>query len=295
LPGQVILTLSYIGLGGRHLVVTRNINQPLTPRAGTLKNLRPWPFFTGISLRDPVGKSSYQAFAAKAEKRYSAGLTFLASYTWSHAIDDGSGTLDDGLSGGGLRDNYNLAAHRGNSGYDLRHNFVSSGVYDLPFGKSRRYLNQGGPLDWVLGGWQLGGILMMRSGRPFSPVVNGDISNTGTTNYPNRVGSGELPSNQRTIDRWFDLSAFTVPAAYTYGNSGRNFLYGPGFVNADLKIGKSFMFRERYRVEFRCEMFNFTNTPHFGVPAATVNLANAGQIRSAGDPRDIQFGLKLVY
>ncbi len=293
LPAQTVLTVSYIGLNARHLVITRNINQPLTPRAGAIKANRPWPFFGGITLRDPSATSSYQALGAKVEKRYSAGVTFLASYTWSHAIDVGAGTLDDGTAGGGIRDNYNLNSNRGNSAYDVRHNFIFSGVYDLPIGKGRSYMNHGGPIDWVLGGWQIGGILGLRSGRPFSPFVNGDLSNTGTQNYPNRVGSGVAAD--ANIDRWFDLAAFTVPAQYTYGNSGRNILFGPGYANVDFKVGKSFSFKERYRVEFRCEMFNATNTPYFGLPNSTVNLPAGGQIRSAGDPRDIQFGLKFVY
>jgi hypothetical protein len=290
-----VLTLSYVGAGTRHMVWTRNINQPLSPGPGTVKSRQPWPFFANVPLRDPGGRASYNAFTAKAEKRFSRGFTFLASYTWAHAIDDGAGTLDDGTSGGGVRDAYNMRLHRGNSAYDLRHNLISSFVYDLPFGRGRRWLNAAGPADWILGGWQLGGILFLRSGRPFSPTISGDVSNTGTTNYPNRTGEGVLGSDERSIDRWFDIADFVVPGAYTYGNSGRNILFGPGFRSMDLKIGKNFQVRENVRAEFRCEMFNFTNTPHFDLPNATVNLPQAGQIRSSGDPRHIQLGLKLVF
>lgn len=295
LPGQTVLTVSYLAAEARHLVWTRNLNQPLVPAAGAIKQNRPWPFFNGITYRDAGSNSSYHGLGLKAEKRYSGGLTFLGSYTWSHAIDTGAGTLDDGTAGGGTRDNYNMATQRGNSAYDVRHVFVASGLYDLPFGKGRAWLNSGGAVDWVLGGWQVGGIYNYRSGLPFSATINGDLTNTGTTNYPNRVGSGVLPESQRSIDRWFDVSAFALPAQYVYGNSGRNILYGPASSSADLKIGKNFYFAERYRVEFRTEMFNFTNTPNFGRPASTTNLPQAGQIRSAADPRRIQFGLKFVY
>jgi hypothetical protein len=301
LPFDTLLTLSYIGMGGRHLVLTKNLDQPLTPGPGAVKQRRPWPFFSQVNLRDPVGMSNYQAFGAKAEKRYARGLTMLASYTWSHSIDDGAGTLDDGTGGGGIRDVYNLRVNRGNSAYDIRQSFVSAVVYDLPIGKGRSWLNISGPADWILGGWQIGGILFLRTGRPYSVLINGDISNTGTQNFPNRIRSGELESSERTIDRWFDTTAFVVPDQYTYGNSGRNVLFGPGFRSMDLKLGKNFVFYERYRVEFRCEMFNFTNTPHFNVPSGNatatvnVNLPGAGQIRSASDPRHIQFGLKFVF
>jgi hypothetical protein len=295
LPGRTVLTLSYLGAATRHMIRHRNLNQPLTPGPGALRSRRPMPFFAAINLAEPSGNSSYNGFAAKAEKRDSGGLTLLASYTWSHTIDDGAGTLDDGTAGGGVRDAYNLRVHRGNSAYDLRHNFVAAGVYDLPVGKGRRWLNRAGAADWILGGWQIGGIVNFRTGRPFSPTITTDLSNTGTTNYPNRIASGVLPAPERTLDRWFDLAAFTIPAQFTYGNSGRNILFGPGLRSADLKIGKNFYFAERYRLEFRTEMFNFTNTPAFGLPNASVNLAQAGQIRSAGEPRRIQFGLKFVF
>ena len=295
LPGGTVLTVSYLGASTRHMIRHRNMNQPLTPGPGAIRSRRPMPYFAGINLAEPSGNASYNGLGAKAEKRYSAGLTFLASYTWSHTIDDGAGTLDDGTAGGGVRDAYNLRVHRGNSAYDLRHNFIAAGVYDLPFGRGRRWLNVSGPTDWILGGWQIGGIVTFRTGRPFSPTISTDLSNTGTTNYPNRMGTGVLPASQRSLDRWFDVAAFPAPAQYTYGNSGRNILFGPGVRASDLKIGKNFYFKERYRVEFRTEMFNFTNTPAFGLPASAVNLPQAGQIRSAGEPRRVQFGLKFVF
>ena len=237
---DTILTFSYIGMGARHLTLTRNIDQPLTPAAGAVKQRRPWPFFTAVNLREPVGMSNYQAFAAKAEKRYAQGFTLLASYTWSHSIDDGAGTLDDGTGGGGIRDAYNLSLNRGNSAYDIRQNFVAAAVYDLPVGKGKSWLNVSGPVDSILGGWQVGGILFLRTGRPYSVLISGDISNTGTQNFPNRIRDGELPSDERTIDRWFDTTAFVVPDQYTYGNSGRNILTGPGFRSIDLKFRKEF-------------------------------------------------------
>ena len=133
----MVATLSYLGTSSKHMVWTRNLNQPLTPGAGAIQQRRPYPFFGGITFRDPGGNASYNAFTAKAEKRFSGGLTFLVSYTWSHAIDDGAGTLNDGA--GSFRDTYNLALDRGNSQYDLRHNWITSFVYDLPFGRGRAY------------------------------------------------------------------------------------------------------------------------------------------------------------
>lgn len=145
--------------------------------------------------------------------------------------------------------------------------------------------------------------MTVRSGLPFTPLVSVDISNTGTSNptggtanqnHPNRIGNGNLSSGQ-SIYNWFDLSAFKVPANYTYGNSGRDILYGPGFKNLDLNLSKNFVIREGKRLEFRAEAFNSSNTPHFNLPAANVDLPTAGRITSAGAPRQIQFGLKFIY
>lgn len=303
LPGDTVLTLSYLGNGNRNMTQIRNINQPLTPGPGSVKSRSPWPYFGWIVFRDPSGNASYNALTAKLEKRYSQGLTFMAAYTWSHAIDNVAEALT-GATGQELQDSYDLRRNRGNSAFDLRHVFVTSAVYELPFGRGKHWLNHGGPIDWILGGWQAGGILSLRTGTPFTPTVSTDISNTGSTNptggasnqnHPNRVGNGNLPSGEQTIDRWFDVGAFTVPANYTYGNGGRNILYGPGFRNLDLNLSKNFFITEGKRFEFRAEAFNASNTPHFGLPAANVNINTAGRISSSGAPRQIQFGLKFIY
>jgi hypothetical protein len=276
------------------MVWTRNLNQPLTPGAAAIQQRRPYPFFGNITLRDPGGSASYNAFTAKAEKRFSQGLTFLMSYTWSHAIDDGAGTLDDGA--GSLRDNYNISLDRGNSQYDLRHNFITSFVYDLPFGRGRAHGNGMHPVaNAILGGWQVGGILFVRSGQPYSVTVSGDVANLGTTNYANRIANGTLPSSERSIDRWFDTNAFAVPAQYTIGNAGRNILYGPGSKSMDVKVGKNWMLTEALRLEYRLEMFNFTNTANFGTPNGTLNNAQVARITTAADPRRVQMGMKLVF
>jgi len=303
LPAQMVLTLSYLGNGGRHLVQMRDLNQPLKPGPGSVKSRAPWPFFAYVIYRDPLGNSNYNAATIKLEKRYSQGLQLMTAYTYSHAIDNTAESLTN-AGGQELQDNYDVKRNRGNSVFDRRSAFVNSAVYDLPFGHGKKWLNLSGPADWVFGGWQAGGILSLLSGQPFSALVSVDISNTGTgnptggtsnRNHPDRIGNGNLPGDQRTIDRWFDLSSFAIPAQYTYGNSGRNTLYGPTSNNLDLKIGKNFYFWEGKRLEFRCEMFNSSNTPHFNLPAANVNLPTAGIISGAGAPMQVQFGLKFVY
>ena len=135
----------------------------------------------------------------------------------------------------------------------------------------------------------------MRSGIPFTVVTSGGLTNAGGADRPNRIGNGTLPSGQQTIDHWFDTTAFTVQPQYTYGNSGRNILFGPVLHNLDLSLSKTFPITESKRLQFRAESFNFTNTPAFGQPGATLNGLGVGQITTtASDPRRIQFGLKFM-
>lgn len=294
LPFDTVVTVSYVGNGSRQMIWGRNLNAPFAPAPGTLQSRKLWPYFGNVSTNQSGGNAGYNGIALKAEKRFSKGLTFLTAYTFAHMTDDGAGTLGD--AAGTFRNPWILSMDRGNSDYDRRQNFVGSFIYDLPFGKARRWgAAWNAALNTVLGGWQLGGILTLRTGQPFSVTVSGDPANTGSTNYANRLKSGALPSNQRSIYRWYDLAAFAVPAQYTYGNGGRNILAGPSTTAMDLKIGKNFRYAEKYRLEFRAEMFNFTNTPNFGLPNGTLNSPSAGQITGAGDPRIVQFGLKLAF
>jgi hypothetical protein len=293
LPSDVVVTASYIGVGSRQLPYNMNYNTPFTPGAAAIQTRRPWPYYGTIQAYPAGANSSYDALALKAEKRYSHSLTTLVSYTWSHNIATGTGLLSD--SSQSVRNPYNLSLDRGNAAYDIRHSLVASFVYDLPLGRDRKWLHTPGPVDWMLGGWQVSGIFTARSGRYFSPTVGTDLLNTGTTNYPNRIGDGNLSSDKRSIAHWFDSSAFTVPASYVYGNSGRNILEGPGAVNMDMNLSKNFQFRERYRLQFRAEAFNLTNTPAFGLPNTNLQSSAVGQITTAGAARILQGALKLMF
>jgi hypothetical protein len=226
------------------------------------------------------------------EKRFSRGLTFLSAFTWAHAIDN----VGEDLNGVGASPvvPYNLQLNRGNSYSDIQRSYAFSSAYELPFGKGKTWLNRGGFVDAALGGWQLAGIVSLRSGIPFTVTTSGGITNAGGADRPNRIADGTLPSGQQSIYRWFNVGAFVVQPQYTYGNAGRDILFGPGLRNLDLSLSKSFPIGEKRRLQFRAESFNFTNTPAFGQPAAVINAAGAGTITSAGDPRRIQFGLKFI-
>jgi hypothetical protein len=149
-------------------------------------------------------------------------------------------------------------------------------------------------VDAIQGGWQLGGILSLRTGFPFSVSYPGDTQNSGTANRGDRIGVGTL--DNPTIDKWFDEFAFIAAAPGVYGNTGRNVLYGPGSKNFDFILGKRFQLPwEGHALQFRFESFNFTNTPSFGQPNGGLRAQSTGTINEADEPRRIQFALKYSF
>jgi hypothetical protein len=293
LPGDILFAVGYQGAKSTFLYGGRNINFGGPHPSIPANQRRVRPTWNNITLRDPAFNSSYNALVGRAEKRFSKGLTFITSYTWSHNIDQNNESLDEGFSG--AANPYNYSAERGNSSLDRRHAFVGSFTYELPFGRGRAF--GGGwnrPLDALLGGWQLGGILSLRTGTPFSVSYPGDPQNSGTANRGDRIGDGAL--DNPTIDRWFDEFAFVASAPGVFGNTGRNVLYGPGSRNFDFILGKRFtMPWEGHALQFRFESFNFTNTPAFGQPAAGLRGQATGTITEADEPRRIQFALKYTF
>jgi hypothetical protein len=299
LPLDIVLTLGYAGAGTRHIFTARNINAPLTPDPVVLANNRRRlrTNFNAINVRENSSSANYNSFTAKAERRFTNGFTLLSSFTWSHNIDFVGELLNNGESISPFRDQYNPGLERASSNQDRRLAYVTSFVYELPFGKNKKWLSSGAGA-WVLGGWQLGGIASFLSGRPLTHSVNVDRQNNGGAVRGNWVRSPNLPKEQRTIDRWFDTEfAVPTPAGVgQIGNAGRNLIIGPGVKNFDFLLSRSFFMPwEGHFLQFRFESFNFTNTPAFGNPNTALGTVNAGRITSAGDPRRIQFALKYVF
>jgi hypothetical protein len=297
LPSSVLLKASYVANLGRHLDTSYNLNQAV-PGAGSVNSRRPFfavrPNLADVTWAVSDGLAAYHAFQFSAEKRLTHGLSGLLSYTWGHSIDTVGQSFGGGADGPLPQDPLNRRADRGNSPFDIRHRLTIAWNYSLPFGKGRRWLSNGGPAEYVLGGWQVNGINTFQTGLPFTPTANTSTLNTGTGSRPNRIGKGTL--DNPTIDRWFDTSAFTTPAQFMYGNSGRNILFGPGRVNFDFSLFKEFRLFEALKLQFRTEFFNLFNTPQFDLPNAAVGASNAGTITGiVGTPRQIQFGFKLVF
>ena len=291
--GGFIAQVAYIGSSSHDLYFPAQIDTP-APAAGSVQARRPLPQYSAVYEYAPFVSSNYNALQAQVERRFKNGLELLAAYTWSHSIDNGSSNADND---GFVPENpNNFAAERGNSNFDVRQRFVLNSVYELPFGKGKPYLSNNRWANAVLGGWQLTGIFSAQTGLPFTPVLSVDNTNTGTTARPNRVASGALSSDVRNPQNWFNEAAFVTPAQYTYGNSGRNILRGPGFRNMDVGLSRFFVLTERFNLEFRAEAFNIFNTPELGLPNATLGVATTGTITTVVNPqRELQLALRLRF
>jgi hypothetical protein len=303
LPGNLVVTLDYVGTKGTHLSTLRNLNQQLFNAAGFGTGVIPYPNLGPIEYRDNGGNSSYHGGELTVEKRFSRGFSFRAAYTYSKSIDSAQEHLAQGGTGSFTQNAHDLRERRGPSDFDIRHRFTGSYIYELPFGKGRSYLKDG-PLAHVLGGWRLSGVSNIRSGRPFTVSANGNSTALGGPRGGGLVGAfadclrdGTLPSGQRNVDRWYDTTAYAAPTPARLGNCGRNTLRGPNLTNFDVQVARTFdYFGEGRDLEFRWEVFNMFNTPQFGLPERNISSSAAGRITTlAGDPRVMQFALKFNF
>jgi hypothetical protein len=221
------------------------------------------------------------------------------NYTWSKFLDSQDSSGWGGRGGNQYYQSaFNPAANYSLSNFDVPHAFKGAVVYQLPVGRGRTYLNHGGVLDAVIGGWQASTIFVTESGTPFTLLVSGNNgSNSLAGNwYPNVVGDPSV-SNQ-TIARWYNPAAFAQPAANTFGNAGRNILRGPRLTDFDFSLGKNFTFPkyERINLQLRMDASNVLNHPSFNNPNNNIGNPNAGQITSTTvGGRNIQLGARLSF
>jgi TonB dependent receptor-like, beta-barrel len=288
-PLQTIVKAAFVGNLGRRLGTPFNLNQPV-PGPGSTTSRRPFigirPLMTDITYEVSDGLSNYSALQISADKRLSHGLGFQLGYTWAHAIDD-TGT-EFGGGTGTPQDPRNRRADRGNSASDIRHRFTAGYIYQIPF-------QPHGIAGFLLGGWRTNGFVSVQTGLPFTPGLQTSTTN-GTGSRPDGLRDATLPSDQRTLQRWFDPTAFGTPALYTYGSLGRDTLFGPGRVNFDMSLIKDFKFNERVKLTFRTEAFNLFNHPQFGQPNASIGNNQAGLISgTVGNARQLQLALRLQF
>ncbi len=333
LPGNMSATLGYVGNVSRHqpVVVFLNGSAALVGPGVSTIPYQPFPDLGGIGYISDAAIGSYNSLQASLQKRFSKGLSFITTYTWAHSLDDAREPLPSNGDGGnrnyelfGLRPDYT------NSPFDVRHRFTLTGTYDLPFGKGRAYLNQGGLADIFLGGWALTPTFQAQTGQPFTvnsstgtvngagafPYLVGDPYKGGGT--PNSTNPGiTCPATVHNANNWYNPCAFANPAqanvipvgtvitsptvAAAYIGSARNQLMGPGFFQLNSSLFKNFNFTERQFLQFRADMFNLTNTPSLGQPNGGLGT-NGGQITSTRflgnytpNARFFQFALKLYF
>lgn len=287
--------IAYVGSRGRHLVTARDLNQP-RPSAAPV-NLRPNPLFGDITILESAGRSEYNSLQVSYAERSTRGVSMLASYTLGKSEDNASGFFASAGDPNFPQDSSNLEAEFGRSSFDVRHRFSLGLVWDLPFGEGAS-----GFAATLLRDWQASGIVTLQSGRPFTVALlpEFDNSNTGRASLgfgandrPDVVGDPSLADP--TAARWFDTGAFVVPPFGSFGNAGRNIVEGPGYRNVNLALMKLVPLGDAARLQLRLEAFNVFNRANFNQPDNFVGSATFGQVLSAGSPRRIQLGAKVIF
>ncbi len=307
LPAGFILDTGYIGSHAYHQFTRTYVNviDPLTGQ-------RPIAGYGQIDIKQADSNASFNGWQTSLQRRFRSGWLFSANYMWSHSINDAS------VGGGEAGYSQNVACRsceRASSDQDVRHSFTSNLVYEIPFGRGRRYLNRGGVVNALLGGWQFSGIGKFRSGLPVNvaltrtaasvPDGNSDEHDSAPVQRPDLVpGVSLIPPGGQTINNWINPAAFATPANGTWGNAGRNLIRGPQFWQADIGLNKQFILNDRFSVAFRAEAFNVANRAQFGNPTGNLSSPSFRQITTTvngssatggGTPRQFQFGLRLNF
>jgi hypothetical protein len=276
----------YVGAHGRNLVRRRNLNQPV-PGPGPLDPRRPVADYGDILLVEPAASSDYHALQLKAERQRASGLSWRAAYTWSKAIDDTSAFLSSDGNDNTPQDARHPEAERGLSDFDARHRLSLAAVWPVPSRESWAWTRN----------WQLSAILAAQSGRPFTPRVGFDNSNTGNVggsfgfDRPNEVDPSTAP---RDAVR-YGGRAFVIAPPFTFGDAGRNILVGPAFASLDLGLGRLFTVGASRRLETRLEVYNLLNRVNYGLPESFVDRSTFGESLSAAATRQLQLVARFDF
>jgi hypothetical protein len=309
---DLVLDVAFVGNKGTKLNGFRNLNQRAVitnPDGSQLAGARPYPAFGDIQWMENRVSSVYRSLQTRLEKRFSNGLSGLVSYTWGQSLTGAPDHISTSGGGPGFdtgvfrepQDGNNLRAEYGPSEFDIRHRFVASYVWELPFGNGRRFgKNWSGPKEFLLGGWQLTGINVAQSGLALTATLGGNsVLNIGGERRarPNIVGNPVLPESERTLSRYFNTDAFAAfsPGPQAFGNAGVGIMRGPGYVNVDFTLAKNFRLSGERSVQFRTELFNALNHANFGPPNIQRESSGFGQILTAANARIVQFGLKFYF
>lgn len=299
LSNSTVLDLDYVGSLDRHQSINPASNTAMVPGPGTLASRgQPYPQYGGgaIGYEENAGTGAYNALQAELKRTFSTGLGFTASYTWSKSLDIQS----DVYGASGPQSFYNLKADWGPSNYDLRHLFVFSGVYALPFGRGKSFLSAPNKLvEAVAGNWNTGGIVSLHSGQAFNCAAGADIANVGGgAQRCDQIGDaygGSGSGFEQSKTTFLNPAAFkTIP--YTFGDEHRNNLVGPSYKDVDFSAFKDFPITERAKVEVRAEFFNLFNHTNFSLPNGNLQAGTAfGKIFGSSFARQSQFAAKFIF
>jgi hypothetical protein len=292
--GTYLVEFEYAGGSGQKLAQRRNLNIGAIDPTGTipLGQRQAFPEYGFVLQSSNYGRSNYNAFTAKVDKRFSGGSSFLAAYTYQKSIDIG---ITDDFSA--LSKDF-FTYDRGVSDYDVPQRFVISYIYQLPFGRGRQFLsNSSRALDSVIGDWQLNGITTFTAGQYSTPVLTGDNLNIGSfsTSRPNKVGDPKTGQDARKF--WFNPAAYAIPSTFVPGSAGRNSIEMPGYDNWDLSLFKAIQIKERANFQLRFETFNTFNHTQFGFADTTLGTKGFGEIGSTrpNSYRIVQLGGRLQF
>lgn len=306
LPHGVLVEAAYVGSHGVHIALVSDSNQVprdmlfrFTGPGVNMQPYRPYPQYQGISTTNDGGTSHYDSLQLRAQKQYEHGLQFIANFTYSHTLDNGTGSGygGPGADGSLWQDGYDPYTSYGNSLLDMPITFNGDVIYDLPVGRGRMFLNHGGIVDGILGGWQAAGLFQVHSGTPFTPYL--PVNNSGSlagTWFPNRIGSGRVA--HPTISDWFNAADFVQPAFGTYGNSGRDILFGPSWRQLDVSLSKHWRFGllgDLGDVQVRVDASDVLNHPNFSNPDSAIGTPGVGIITGANTSRSLQFSGKFTF
>jgi carboxypeptidase family protein/TonB-dependent receptor-like protein len=320
LPWNLLLDVAYVGNRSNKLIVLADYNQarPVTEEELRLSNLpandpnrralptlqsrRPFSNYSFIQASFNGGFTTYNALQIKLERRFTNGFYLLNSFTWSKAIDNAAGHLEATFGDNSRGNIQNLAGDKGLSNYDQPVNNTSSLVYDLPFGKGRKYASGVNAIgESVIGGWRLTLINTLSSGLPanltYGPQSAVQVGSSLTYRPDQLISDLYTPESQRDPSNYLNINGVAIPSgSRPFGNAGRNTVRGPNFWQSDLGLHKSFpVFRESTSLEFRMEAFNLFNRTNFMVPNTNASSSGYGRITEAYPARQIQFALKLIY
>ena len=334
LPGDTLWEIGYFGNKMNHMMGRWDENVPrpgeyvydpvtkkVIPPTGGINERRPWrAAFVPTARRgdvefpgsDPGGfitlgrsnmhsfrwNSLYHGLQTKLEKRYSQGMTYIVSYSWSHAIGDWRAIPGSGGAPGEnariVKDVLDLSHERGPTPQDIRHRLIGSLVYELPFLKGAT-----GAKRTLLAGWSIGSIVTLTGGTPATPGVQGasrsNINDLNHLDRPDVVAGQDINPAKQDPSLWWNQAALVANQPLAFGNAGKGILRIPGRAQWDFSMYKSFQFGEKYSAQFRFEAFNFTNTPQFFAPNTRVGNRNFGIISGAGTPRNLQLGIKFIF